>query len=159
MRRRPRAAGAGAPYGGPPTAATLLASALLLDLSTLQRAVKDPSQVPLLARSVQGHTVVHALLSGLRVHKAGEISRAVSWPSTNLSLYRYDVVQTISAAAHSTLDALLRRMPELARTADLHGVTPLHIAGAEGSECLADLLLRAGARPTAVSQASDGNPR
>eukprot|EP00966_Prymnesium_polylepis_P177344 4107128-Prymnesium_polylepis.1 len=129
----------------------LLSAALRHDLPTVQRAIADAPAHGALSVDHEGHTVAHALLSGLRVHKAGEISRAVRWRSTNLTLYRYDVVQTMVASAHSTFEALLTRLPAIAHAVDQQGITPLHIAAAEGAEGFVELLLRAGASPTAVS--------
>lgn len=153
----------------------LAAAALAFDLPGLQQALAHASAERLVARYPGGHTILHALLSTVRFGKAGEISRAVNWRSTNLTLYRYDVVQQVLAvcallfncvwqeldfgpclqvadSACPILDTILMRKPELAQVSNDRGIAPLHIAASEGAECFVDLLLRAGASPTAASQ-------
>ncbi|KAL1504932.1 hypothetical protein AB1Y20_008699 [Prymnesium parvum] len=99
----------------------------------------------------RGTTLAHALLAALRLPRGGRVSHAVEWQSSNLSLYRHDVVQILAEEVRATLGAVLRLAPPLAWAADVEGVTPLHLAASNGVESLAELLLRAGGSPTAAA--------
>jgi hypothetical protein len=101
----------------------------------------------------KGSTVAHAMVAGMHVFKAGEISRLLSWVNTSFTLYHHDFVRIVERAVRPLLREMLKRKPELASAATRTGIVPLHYAALTCSDGLAEELLAAGASPSVTGAA------
>lgn len=138
-----------------PNIHTLLDAAVNANLDPLREALASVSGRKEIVRNVDGVTVVHVLLGGLRTAAAGEISRLVGWSDNRRTLYRHDFIEGISTQIKPLLVDILKLSPELTRATDVRGRTPLHIAATEVLSGLTEPLLEAGARADATDHAGE----
>ena len=118
----------------------------------LRKRLATASAEELMAKSSSGQTVAHVLVASLYSGKAGDISRLEPWshPGTE-TRYRHAITNRLAQPMLPMLAAVLKTQPALARAADAHGVTPLHLAALLGVQGAARLLLDAGASPLAAT--------
>ena len=131
------------------TGGALFDAAVGLDLPRLRHAAGSAPTTQLLTRQPGGVTLVHGLLSSFHFFKAGELSSLLPWPNASRTVYMHDVRSALSRATQPVLRTLLARAPALAKEADEHGATPLHLAARYCLDQLVLVLLRAGGSPTA----------
>lgn len=136
----------------------LVEAALRLDLAEMQQAVSTLPAKELLAATSGGRTVAHAMSAALVFWKAGELSQALPWPNASRTVYVFEATRAISRAFHPVIRRLLDLAPALATKADVHGLTPLHLAARQCAEPYIYELLHAGASPLAATAHGERTP-